>query len=453
MRRTHRFASAGTLAILVLCLGCDTGSRHDDVDGTAASGVTGPTGPGGGTAGSIRLSRLAPAQGSPQGGTSVTLEGTGFQGALIASVHFFDPSSEVPGSANEANGVRVLSDTELTCETPAHAAGVVDVRVVLQNGAFATLNNAFTFDPNAPGGGVPARVADFGDPTPWAVELLELANRARRDPAAEGRRLGVDLSPGAGYAPRPPLSHNGFLAAAAAKHTGDMIGQNFYGHWDLAGVGPTGRILDSTFDLHASYGTDRASNRTENIGVGSGNQFSSPQAVHDAFIVDAGTNPPKHRDSLLGKSAASRDAREIGMGVRFGETANPTPPTQTNVGVAGTPLAFSPNHWVTQEIARTKRDRALISGVVYNDDGDGICEAFPPYRGNSGGEGRGGVTVTLTHSSGFTLQTQTSSAGFYAFETFVDGDFTITIEGAQTTVRVAGDNVKVDHVNGQIRTY
>jgi hypothetical protein len=436
------------MALGAACLsGCDTGSRGEDGVDSTNPGSTG-TNPGGGNNG-LQVSGLAPQTGSINGGTAVSITGNGFAAGL--SVHFFDSSSETPGPINAATNVVVVSASQITCDTPAHAAGVVDVRVVQSTGAFATLNNAYTFDPNG-GGTNPnalARVADFGNPSAWDVELLEWHNQARRDPAAEGTRLGITLSTTNGYVVRPPLAMNQFLTQASGAHTADMIARNFYSHWNPDGVGPNGRILSTAYDLNAAYGTDPVANGTENIGVSSAQtQFNTPQKVHDAFIIDAGQNPPKHRDNILGRAGSNQaNAREVGMGVTFNSPQNPTPAQFTNPPI-------SPIHWVTQEIARTKTDRAIISGVVYNDgNNDGLASANPPYTGNAGGEGVGGVTVTLTHASGFTISTTTSASGYYAFETFVDTQFTVEINGTQTAVNVAGDNIKVDLVNGTPRTY
>ncbi len=63
---------------------------------------------------------LSPAQGTDQGGTTVTLTGTGLAGATGVT---FDG---VAGT-----GLDVVSDTELTVTTPAHAPGAVDVVVAL----------------------------------------------------------------------------------------------------------------------------------------------------------------------------------------------------------------------------------------------------------------------------------------------------------------------------------
>jgi hypothetical protein len=288
-----------------------------------------------------------------------------------------------------------------------------------------------------------ARVADYGNPTGAEQEMLELANRARRDPTAEGNRLGVNLS---GYAARPPLTHNGFLAAAAKGHIDDMQARNFYGHTNPDGIGPNRRVLATNYDLRTAgtaqdpgYDTgvaNAAINETESIGIGQGNQFNSPQAMHNAFVIDQGQVPPKHRDAILGYGGQLSSAREIGYGLEF----NQPRPTTTPTGAL-----FAPDHWASSELARTQRDRAFITGVVYYDaDRDGVAR---------NGEGRGGVTVTLSHASGFTLSTRTAAAGGYAFETFVDADFTISVGSRSGTITVGKDTVKVDDNGFNLFTY
>ena len=181
------------------------------------------------------------------------------------------------------------------------------------------------------------------------------------------------------------------------------------------------------------------------IGVGQGNQFNTPQAIHDAFMIDDGLNPPKHRNAILGSEGTFLTAREVGMGVLFNQPANAQAPDNLITTQTGDSLAFSPTHYAVQEFAKTTTDRALILGVVYNDaNNDGIC---------NDGEGLAGQTVVLTHVSGFTIQTTTDAAGGYCFESFVNTNFTIQINGQSTTVPVAADNVKVDLVGGAIRTY
>lgn len=79
------------------------------------------------------LSSLAPTNGSPLGGTTVTLTGSGFTGADGVT---FDGA---------AAAVTFDSATQLTVTTPAHAAGAVDVVVSNANGS-STLSGGYTYD-------------------------------------------------------------------------------------------------------------------------------------------------------------------------------------------------------------------------------------------------------------------------------------------------------------------
>ena len=79
------------------------------------------------------VNSLTPATGAAAGGTAVTIAGVGFTGA-----------TEVDFGTATATGVTVVSDMEITCTTPAHAAGVVAVSVKTPAGTPQKLKN-FTF--------------------------------------------------------------------------------------------------------------------------------------------------------------------------------------------------------------------------------------------------------------------------------------------------------------------
>jgi serralysin len=274
-----------------------------------------------------------------------------------------------------------------------------------------------------------ARVADYGDPSGEEQELIELMQRARRDPAAEGARLnqayGLSLN-FAGYAKRPPLSPNGFLATAAKKHSDDMATRGFYGHVNPDGDNANGRVLDAGYALNDYFGTNRTINLTENIGKGTGaapgNLLTTAQSVHDAFMIDANVTGTKHRQMILGNGQFAK-YREVGPGY----------------------LHRAPSDYITEEFAYTKTDRPFVLGVAFDDrNGDGIAQD---------GEGTPGVTVTLSHASGFSISTQSLTAGGFSFEVFVDGTYTLTIDGKSTQVTVTTDSTKVDLKSGQLTTY
>jgi hypothetical protein len=79
------------------------------------------------------VSTVAPATGGVAGGTGVTLTGTGFLEA-----------TGVTFGGILATGFLVVSATSITCITPAHAAGAVDV-VVLDPTGNGTKTSGFTY--------------------------------------------------------------------------------------------------------------------------------------------------------------------------------------------------------------------------------------------------------------------------------------------------------------------
>ncbi|MBN1417467.1 MAG: IPT/TIG domain-containing protein, partial [Planctomycetes bacterium] len=79
---------------------------------------------------------VAPSQGPTSGGTAATVSGTGFRAG--ASVRF---------GGTAATNVVVVSSSQITCTTPAHAAGAVAVEVANPDGQSGTLAGGFTYDP------------------------------------------------------------------------------------------------------------------------------------------------------------------------------------------------------------------------------------------------------------------------------------------------------------------
>jgi uncharacterized repeat protein (TIGR01451 family) len=79
---------------------------------------------------------LSPNQGSDTGATSVTITGTGFVSGGSLSVTF---------GGNAATAVTFVNATTITCTTPAHVSGVVDVVLVNGDTQPTTASNAFTY--------------------------------------------------------------------------------------------------------------------------------------------------------------------------------------------------------------------------------------------------------------------------------------------------------------------
>lgn len=88
------------------------------------------------------VTSCSPNNGSAAGGTSVTITGT----------NFFAPTSSFPTAitatfgGTAATSVTFVSSTSITCVTPAHAAGVVNVVVTNPDGQTGTGTSAFTFN-------------------------------------------------------------------------------------------------------------------------------------------------------------------------------------------------------------------------------------------------------------------------------------------------------------------
>jgi hypothetical protein len=80
------------------------------------------------------IKKVDPAQGSPEGGTTVTITGTGFVSGV--KVSFGD---------NPAVNITLVDETTLTVETPA-GEGVVDVIVTNPDGQKVTAAGAYTYD-------------------------------------------------------------------------------------------------------------------------------------------------------------------------------------------------------------------------------------------------------------------------------------------------------------------
>ena len=397
------------VASLPLAACNNKGKPHNRNRGTTGSGSQLPPGY---NPNANSLTSVTPDRGVPAGGDTVTIVGAGFVAGAVV---------EFGGLA--ATDVAVVNSTSLTCKTPAHALGPVDVTVATAGRVLRKING-FTYDPN--GSGVLARVADHGDPNGEEQELIELMQRARRDPTAEALRINarrgttLDFS---GFPKRQPISPNEFLGAAAKVHAEDMATRGFYGHATPEGKNANGRILDTAYSLNDYFGTNPTINLTENIGKGTGNApgnaLTTPQDTHDALLIDAGVPGAKHRVMILGDGQFSKN-REVGVAY----------------------LHRAPSDYVVEEFAYTKRDAPFLMGVAFDDrDADGVCR-------NS--EGTPNVTVTLSHASGFSISTTTKTAGGFAFEVFVPGTYTLTIGGQSTSVTVAAENQKVDLKSGAI---
>ncbi len=285
----------------------------------------------------------------------------------------------------------------------------------------------------------PAQLYSIGEPTNDEQYYLELINRARANPIAEGIRLatttdsnvvssyswfGVNLvllqSQFALIPAAPPLSMNATLTTAARAHSQNMLQNNYQGH-----TGPDG-LLTTRLQGYTSGANGWS------IGENAYAYCKSDWYGHVGFESDWGggaanggmQSPPGHRLNIH-----STTFREIGVGVVLGS--------------AGGSSGVGPQ-LVTQDFGVVGSLQPFVTGVVYRDlNGNNFYDP---------GEGVGGVTVTI---SGVNTYAVTAASGGYSVPVPGSGDYTVTFSGgsAPTTQRnvsvVDSQNVKADYiVNG-----
>lgn len=285
-------------------------------------------------------------------------------------------------------------------------------------------------DPSNPG------LYSIGNPTNEEQYYLELINRARATPQAEGVRLatttdqnvlgaynsfGVNLvlmqAQFAVILPAPPLSMNATLMTAARAHSQNMLQNNYQGH-----NGPDGSL---TTRLQAYTSGANGWSIGENV-------YAYSKSVwygHAGFEVDWGgsaatggmQSPPGHRVNIH-----STQFREVGIGVVLG----------SNGGSGGVGPQL-----VTQDFGSVGGLLPFVTGVVYRDlNANGFYDP---------GEGVGGVTVNVSDANYYAI---TAGSGGYSVPVPGSGSYTVTFSGgtvatAQRTVTVsAAQNAKADYI-------
>ena len=277
---------------------------------------------------------------------------------------------------------------------------------------------------------------DIGDLTGDEQAYVELINRARIDPKAEGRRLvetedpdvlasyrawNVDLdwvlnAPGEGFNYLPVagvLVPNAALTKAARRHTQDMFDNNFQGHIGSDGSDPGRRALD------AGYPYTRIG---ENVGAAVRSVFWGHAGANvDWGEGDRGSrngiqNPPGHRLNIH-----DPEHREIGVGVINGSR-----------GGVGPQL-------VTQELGTRRGITPFVTGVAYYD--------LNGNRFYDSGEGLGGIRVDVEGSNFYAL---THNSGGFGVPVPRNGRYQVTFSGAGfadevvSVVVTRSENAKVD---------
>jgi uncharacterized protein YkwD len=271
---------------------------------------------------------------------------------------------------------------------------------------------------------------EIGQPTGEEQLYLELMNRARADPVAEGERLrattdtdvtsayaayGVDLdmmvAEFSALSPVPPLAMNAALLEAARGHSDDMLSADFQGHEGSDGSTLGQRVTAQGYPWSAL---------AENVYA----YARSVWHAHAGFNVDWGPGGAGGMQAGRGHrvNIHSGAYREVGVGVVWGRA-----------GTVGPQL-------VTQDFGTRQGATPLVTGVAYYDlNGNGFYDV---------GEGIGGVTVTV---DGAAHHGVTANSGGYAVPVPGNGTYTVRFDGSGLvaegqTVEVTGfQNVKLDY--------
>ncbi len=264
-----------------------------------------------------------------------------------------------------------------------------------------------------------------GNPTAEEQYVIELINRARADPTAEGDRLDTTTDPGivenlqgygtptrsqvksefSTYPVRPPLACNPDLLAMARSHSQNMLTNGYQGHSGPDGDFPT-RFANSGYAGGAGgenvfdYGTDGWD-------------------IHANFQYDFGNYPTiGHRTNIMNMTGTVYT--EVGIGI-----------------IEGSNAGFGPQ-FCTEDFGEGSQN--FILGVVYSDfNANGFYDI---------GEGDSGVKITVTGGSSYAVS---SGSGGYAIPYSGSGSVTVTASGGVFKTPVSktidfsgGENVKVD---------
>lgn len=275
-------------------------------------------------------------------------------------------------------------------------------------------------------------------PSAFEQYLLELTNRARLDPQGEFDALILDADKQIGVTPEitaaiqyfdvdmdvlaaqlngltavAPLAWNGALAQAAEGHSQALIDTDSQSHQIAGGPGILARVQAEGYN--ANYVAE--------------NVFSySLDALyaHAGFYIDWGFSPTGIQENFLHRvNILNPSVFEVGIGVLAENNS------ATTVGP----------YVVTQDFGRINSYNPQIIGVVIDDaDGDAFYDI---------GEGMGGVTVTVSSSTGVVATTSTWVSGGYQIEVAA-GTYDVTFSGGgllgpvTQSVTLGTSNVKVD---------
>ncbi|MBS1910827.1 MAG: hypothetical protein JST22_02460 [Bacteroidetes bacterium] len=279
---------------------------------------------------------------------------------------------------------------------------------------------------------IPTQEYSHGNPTAEEQYMVEMINRARANPTAEGARLASVTDPNilfaystysvdtnklksdfAGYPVRPPLAINSKLLTAARLHSQDMSTNNFQGHNGSNGSTLVQRVEAQNYLNWLALG--------ENVFA----YAKDLEYAHIAFNVDWGNADLGHRKNVMNFEQTIET--EIGIGIVTDNTGG----SHTGPKIVTEDYGDQGNHFIT--------------GVVYRDlNNNNFYDV---------GEGISGVKITPASGTYYAVS---SESGGYAIPITATGTMEITASGGPLGAEVitknvtAGSiNVKVDFIPGQ----
>ena len=141
-----------------------------------------------------------------------------------------------------------------------------------------------------------------------AQKAYQYLNEIRQHPSAFSEEIGVDLS----YVQAVPrLVWSDELAQAAEKKALDMATRDYFDHVDPDGYGMNYWMVKAGYKLPDEWIKKKSYNNFESIQAG----LSSGVDAIKNLILDEGTNPPGHRNHLLGIIPFWSNCKDVGIGM------------------------------------------------------------------------------------------------------------------------------------------
>ena len=226
----------------------------------------------------------------------------------------------------------------------------------------------------------------IGDPSGDETEILELINRARANPTAEGQRIAQELVLGSfaseadyqtyyneiltdfpTFQVHPPLAFNPLLNQSAAAHVADMMTTGIVQHPSSDGTSPQARVTSFGY---AAYDGENASGSSLGDDV-----IYTPLVIHDVYQIDYQVPSRGHRLNIMEPGGYSH----------------------TEAGISAHVVGF----WSTEDFG-ARGTPPLLTGAVFADNlGTGFYAS---------GEGVSGMTVTAPGFSTYYAVTGVSGA-------------------------------------------